>query len=265
MSLRPPSNRRERSIVYGRFDSGKSHAWLSIAEWIHNTGSTARMYVADTDNSWEAMRPSDGHLDEIIQVTDLDVTDYRPWLEWVAKTKTVINREDWVVVDMIDDTYGAAQTFYWDSMAPDDLLADIYLRNQQNINSKGSEGESMAGAHGGNWGVIYKYYFAFITPIVNMKCNVLCCARAKEVSKEDKPEIVNSYPVGWRPAGPGAFDKDLAHSFLTVIFAAKTPRGWIYTTIREKGPVGETRGLLKGEIVDDYVQTYLFGIAGWRP
>jgi hypothetical protein len=263
--LHPPNNRRERTLIYGRFDSGKSHAWMSIAHWIRDTNSTARIHVGDTDNSWEAMRPADGSLDNIVLVTDLDINDYRVWTQWAKKLRSEVSRDDWVVVDMIDDTYQAAQNYYWDQMAPDDLLADIYLRNQQNIEGM-SGGESMAGPHGGNWGVIYKYYYSFITPVVNMKCNVLCCARAREIRKEDVQALKDEYKVGWRPAGPGALDKDLSHLFLTVLYAGKSvEKGWVYTTIREKGPVGEKREYFKGGKVDDYVTTYLMGVAGWRP
>jgi hypothetical protein len=61
---------------------------MSIAHWIRDTNSKAKVYVGDTDNSWEAMRPSDGSLDDIVLVTDLDVNDYRTWTQWAKKLRS---------------------------------------------------------------------------------------------------------------------------------------------------------------------------------
>jgi hypothetical protein len=86
------------------------------------------------------------------------------------------------------------------------------------------------------------------------------------VGKDDVQQLRDEYKVGWRPAGPGALDKDLSHLFLSVLYAGKSvEKGWVYTTIREKGPVGEKREYFKGEKVDDFVSTYLFKVGGWRP
>jgi hypothetical protein len=124
-----------------------------------------------------------------------------------------------------------------------------------------SKGE-ISGAHGENWGIINKYYNAFFQTIINMPCHVLCVAPASELREDDKPETKAQFKVGWKPQG----QKDLPHGFHTVLFAAETPQGWVYTTVRERGPIGrEGRKYLKGEKVEDFVMTYLVGVAGWKP
>ena len=260
--LHAPHPRRERPLIYGRFNSGKSSCWLSVADWSERTDADITIHLGDTDHAWDAMRPIDGSLDRIVQVTDLDINDYRPWLDWTKKTRENVRPEDWVVVDMIDKAWTAAQGHYWAQMTGDDVLAEVYLRNQQALASKGREGEYMAGDHGANWGIINKFYNAFFQAVINMPCHVMCIAPATEVRENEKPEIRNQFKVGWKPVG----QKDLPHGFHTVLFAAEATEGkWIYTTIRERGPIGQKRQMLKGEEVVGFVETYLFGVAGWRP
>lgn len=260
--LHAPSSRRERALIFGRSNAGKSSALLAIAQWRLDTAATFNIYLGDTDHAWDAMRRDE--YDPFVSVADLDINDYRPWLEWVKKVRENIGRDDWVCVDMIDKAWEAAQSHYWQQMSPDDVLADIYLRNQVEVNKgagKGNSDNMMAGSHGANWGIINKFYNAFYQSVINLPCHVLCIAPAAEVRDDEKPEVKNQFKVGWKPKG----QKDLPHGFHTVIFAAETPSKWIYTTVRERGPIGSGRQMLLGEPVEDFVMSYLIPIAGWRP
>jgi len=257
--LRAPGTRRERILLYGRFNSGKSRAWQAIADWRERTGATFQMFVADTDDAWEAQRPSDGRWDDFVHVQHLDVDDYRPWIDWARKTKAECGRDDWVVVDL-HKARDAAEGYYWEQQEGD-LLADVYYRNQQAVESKGKEGELRGGAYGSRWAVIRKYYQAFHQPVINSGSHLLCLAHASEVREYHKAEIRNQYKVGWLPEGR----EDLANSFNSVLFAAQIADGWTLTTVRERGPIDESRLYLKGEKVDDFVLSYLFPVGGWRP
>lgn len=258
--LHNPTHRKERILIYGRSNCGKTSSWLALGDWKHRTNSDFNIHVADTDGVWDIVRPVTGELDDI-QVTRLYTDEYREWLDWVKKTRANVKPNDWVVVDMIGKAWEAAQTYYWSQVGSDDLLADIYLANQRALETKGAEGKYMAGAHGANWGLINRYHAAFFEKVVNMPCNVLCVTSANEVRDDSDPALKNHYKVGWSPAG----QKLMAHGFPTLLFAAQTPREWVYTTIRELGPIGyPKREYLKGESVDDFVMTYLLGTAGWR-
>jgi len=258
MPLRAPSTRREKILLYGRFNSGKSRAWLSIADWREKTGAGFQMWVADTDDAWEAMRPSDGRWDEFVHVTHLDVDDYRPWIDWARKTKAECSRDDWVVVDL-HKARDAAEEYFWVQQG-EDLLADVYLRNQQAVESKGKEGELRGGAYGARWAVIRQYYNAFHSPVMNSGCHVLVLAHADEIREYHPAEIRNTYRVGWVPQGRA----DLANSFNTVLFAAQVADRWTLTTVRERGPIDESRVHLRGEQVDDFVLSYLIPVGGWK-
>jgi hypothetical protein len=260
--MKAPSGRRERVLLYGRSGSGKSSAWLSLASWAEDTDTALTIHLGDTDHAYDAVADIP-EISSHVSCTDLDVNEYPQWLEWAKETRVKVSRDDWVVVDMIDKAWLGAQTHFWYQMSNGDPLADVYLRNQKAIDSKGEDGEYMGGSHGANWGIINKYYGAFFQQVVSMPCHVMCIAPAAQIRDDSKPEEKNQWKIGWKPQG----QKDLPHGFHTVLFAAETAdRGWVYTSIRERGPIGRVgRRMLKGERVEDFVVTYLMGVAGWRP
>lgn len=260
MPLHPPNSRKERLLVYGRSGAGKSSTWLSVANWALDTDADTVIHLGDTDHAWDAMRYED--IEPYISVTDLDINEYPDWLTWTRTVREKVKPSDWVVVDMIDKAWTAAQTHFWYQMSGGDPLGEIYLRNQQAIVTKGEQGEYMGGAHGANWGVINKFYGAFFQAVIAMPCHVLCIAPAAEIRQDSPPAERDQWKIGWKPQG----QKDLPHGFHTILFAAETPRNYIYSTVKERGPIGRpTRPLLKGEEVQDFVTTYLMKIGGWRP
>jgi hypothetical protein len=98
-----------------------------------------------------------------------------------------------------------------------------------------------------------------------MPCHVLLCAGAREVRADTRPSVQAQYKgVGFYPAGPPN-ENELSHNLHTVLYCAETPRGWVYTSIKEMGPINRAkRSMMKGEDVTDFVVTYLVGVAGWR-
>ena len=270
--MRPPTNKLERVLAFGRSNSGKSSIWASIAEWTADTGG-GLVYLGDTDQAWDAMQ-SDNVLEVVVPS---NVGDYVSAVEWARGLKGKVNKEDWVVFDMADRSWVWSQEHYWNAISTDDdmLLGDVYVRDQLARRKadilkaggkwEGDEGESMAGSHGSNWGVIYKYYHGLVNALLNLPCHKLFVAGAREIRTDTKPAIVNQYKgCGFYPAGPPN-ENELAHNFHTVLFCAETPKDWIYTSIRERGPIRQpNRRMLKGEHVEDFVTTYLFGVAGWK-
>ena len=258
--MHPNSNRLERILSYGRSDSGKSSMWVSIASWLADTETGNRVWLGDTDNAWDAMG-----YDEIESVVKPSrVTDYISALRWAKSLR--VDRNDWVCLDLADKAWPWAQEHYFSQYMPDDdlSLGDIYLRNQLAMERK-EGGEGMAGAHGGNWGVIYKYYHGLVNILLNQPCHVLFIAAARELRADTKAAIVAQYKnVGFYPAGPPN-ENELAHSFHTVLYCAETPINWLYTTIKERGPINKpSRRMLKAEPVSDFVATYLFKVAEWQ-
>lgn len=256
MTLHAPHARRERILAYGRSNSGKSSMWLNLAQWREDTGAEWDIYVADTDAAWDAMRPEDGSYDPFVHVTQLDVEDYRPWVTWAQDTKKAVNPDDWVVVD-VHRAWEASEIHYF---GPLDILAEMAEKHRQ-FTQGDKAGESMGGAYGGRWAARRRWYNAFHVPVVTAPCNVLCVAHADEIREYHSAEVRAQYKVGWKPDG----SDDLPNMFHTLLFCAEIPDGWVYTTVREKGPVGDgRRKMLKGAEVEGFVESYLMPVGGWR-
>lgn len=258
MTLHAPTHRREKILAYGQFNSGKSSMTLSLAQWRADTGADWHIHLADTEGAWEAM--DNGLYGDFVHVTPLDVEDYAPWITWVRDTKKNAGPDDWVIVD-VHRAWDASEVHYF---GPLNILAQIHEANQKSIETAGKEGKPMGGAYGSKWGVRRRWYEAFHLPLTSMPCHTIAMAHADELREYHNQDVRDTYKVGWKPEGPD----DLPNLFHTVLFCAQAGGEWVYTTVREKGPVGRTRKLLKGAVVDregGFVQGYLLGVAGWRP
>src|SRR5215469_2323790 len=167
--MRPPTGKLEKVLVFGRSNSGKSSVWSAIAEWTADTGG-GKIYLGDTDQAWDAMQ-SDNVLEVVVPTY---ISDYMSAVEWARGLRKEVEKEDWVVFDMADRSWVWSQEHYWNAVSDTDdmLLGDVYARDQLARKKaevlkaggkwEGDEGESMAGSHGSNWGVIYKYYHGLI-------------------------------------------------------------------------------------------------------
>jgi len=250
------SSRRERILGYGRSNSGKSSMWSSLASWIADTNTDSHLYVGDTDNAWDAI--CYGDIEAVVSA--VHITEYIEALQWARICREQVKKEDWVVFDLADKAWAWSQEHYFSTVMGNDdlLLGDVYVKAQQ-------QPGSMAGDHGSNWGIIYKYYHGLVNMVLNMPCHVLFVAAAREIRSDTKPAIVAQYKnVGFYPAGPPN-ENELAHNFHSVLYCAETNRSWIYTSIKERGPIGrEGRRMLKGAEVVDFVSSYLVPVAGWR-
>ncbi|MEM0135501.1 MAG: hypothetical protein QXU18_09830, partial [Thermoplasmatales archaeon] len=51
MPLHNPNELTERIELFGYPGTSKSYSWLTIAKWAQKTGSRAKFYCIDTDNS----------------------------------------------------------------------------------------------------------------------------------------------------------------------------------------------------------------------
>lgn len=263
MTLHPTTPRRERILAFGPSNSGRSSTWLNIAQMAAQFETDTHLYVGGTDRAWDAMRYDE--IEPYVSYEDLDRNDFMPWIDWAKNVKAKVRPDDWVVVDMADVAWDAAQEHVLPQVTNtgSDMLADIYLANLKAIESKGGEGEFMGGAHGQRWDIIKRYYFAFMQTATNCPCHLLFVCDAKEIRVDMIHADVKKaqWKVGWMPRGQA----DLPKQFHTWLFCAETGNGWVYTTIRDKVPLGrEPRVLLKGaKVTNGLVLDYLLPIAGW--
>lgn len=264
MSLHPTSPRRERILAFGSPNSGRSSTWLNIADWNAKTLASSHVYLGSTDRAWDAMQYPE--IEPYVSVTDLDRTDFMPWIDWAKLIKSKVTRDDWVVVDMADVAWEAAQAHAFGLMTGGDMLSDIVLRDfleKEKAKEERNSKEMMSGPHGSKWDVTKRYYFDFMQRVTNLPCHLLLVCDAKEIRKDTVEYEIKAatWKVGWMPKGQA----DLPKQFHTWLYCAETPRGWVYTSIRDKVALGQTpRELLKGHIVNSgLVMDYLIPVVGW--
>lgn len=268
MSLHIDSPRRERILLYGQEGSGKSHAWVSVAEWIKKTKSSAKVHVIDTDAAWDALRPEDGRLDDVVvayPITEWD--DY----DVVKKIRENATPDDWYVLDVVTSLWTDAQEGFFQKAFGEEL--DAFFMAAQ------IAGESPGGEWGSNWVQIRRMYQRVMGSLQRYPGNVIACAYAGEVKTpgkkrdgssmprtpfHDTPEIEEKYGrYGWKPLG-GSSKENIGHNFHTVVFMAETSKGWRMSVTKDRGDRDKVKGELQGVVVTDFVLSYLFK-QGWRP
>lgn len=198
----------------------------------------------------------DGSLDGIVVVEEAwDWPEFKPAMERLTKAKDV-SRDDWLAVDLIDKAWSKAQEGFFEYLTdrPFDEFLGEALKNDVNV----------GGEWGKNWGVINKMYNAFMDYIMRWRGHAIACAPATEVRTPDRSgkggdsEVIRDMfgRLGVRPQG----QKDLPHAFHTVLLMQGDGTKWRMTAAKDR-----ERKMVKGEVVEDFVRSYLMKVAGWKP
>jgi hypothetical protein len=263
--LSAPSNRRERILLYGEANSGKSSAWVSLALWLRKTKSDAKVWLLDSDQAYEAMWCEE--LDGIVECVDIDVNEMEKWPAIMEAIKGRAGKDDWVVVDMIDKLWAGAQSYFWEQEGSG-TLGNVYMRNM--IDS----GFNLGGDWGKNWDAINKLKDDFMWLYLNTKCHKLACTSAGTIYTDSKSGLATRADdekyvrYKFKPRG----HPRIAHEFHTILLAREIPgvrdSEWNLTTVKERGPIGMGKRVeLRGEKVSPaggFVHAYLIKVAGWR-
>lgn len=256
--LRPTNPSRERILGVGAWGSGKSHAWVKIAEWLKSTGSPAKIYGLITD--FTAERVTEGW--DSSNVEAYNVTSWREFVTTGQEIKKKAKRDDWLVADLISDLWPWSED-HW----------SIMKNGGESFTEWGltRTGGQIAGEHGKNWGDINGLYRdAHNKNVLSFPGHVFSCARVKEMRKdkqgnfigEDDDKIVEWFGrYGVKPEG----QKHLAYGYHTVLYFQEAGAGdYRINTIREKSEGTATRKNLVGSQLTDFVTVYLLGVAGWK-
>ena len=104
------NGRAERLLLVGSWGAGKTNAYMTIARWLDQTGSPAQVHIIDCDYK-AALDPS-ASLPNVHIYDELEY--WRNYKDAAVKCKeqAVRGRGDWLVVDMCDRVWNAAQAGY---------------------------------------------------------------------------------------------------------------------------------------------------------
>lgn len=250
------NGRPERLLLCGGPGSGKTSAYMKVAEWLDRTGSPAKMYVIDLDFK-ARLDPSAG-LDNLVIRDDLE--EWRSIKGAAIDCRQAGSREngDWLVVDMMDRLWADAQKFYTNMALGkdlDDLFIDWRKGNVENP-STGRGGNPFEAAYGKDWQAINAMYDTVMYNITRFPGNVLMTSGIQSIGEDEKDaNIIRMFGKwGVRPAG----QKRLGHVAADTLLMQATTKGWTYSQLRGTG-----REEFKNEPVGDFVMDYLCKRAGW--
>ena len=274
--LHTTARAREKILVYGDWGSGKSYARNRLIGALRASGSDAKVFVIDTDDTRD--RALDAYGDGFLEHVEWAyVNAWEDWLEAAERFAAKIGPDDWLVIDRIDLAWAAAQDYYVRRVFGVDS-AEFFLQFAADLEANPrfskdgnriTEGSPLAGAHGQRWDHIKRTYAQFVSnalfPRTTVKertwghpGHVLACAGEKDVNREkDDAQTVSAYGgFGKKPAG----EKNLPSQFHSVLWLSGVPGDWRYSTGRER----EGREYVRGAGMGDFVLTYLVGVAGWE-
>lgn len=260
MTLHTDSRSRERILLMGPWNSGKTYTYCSIAAWARRTGSEAQFYIIDTDNAVDRVGEEFGaefYNNVEIQVT-IDWNVMRTALDsYIEKGK----RDDFLIVDMVDKVWDRVQDHFIEEVWGKN--ADAFMLEYRKTSAGNPLNEE--GGWGINWQVINKLYYRFMNDMIQRwPGHVVCCTPAEQVKMPDQrgkggddADIIRQYgKFGIKPSG----QKKLGHYFHTIIATSESNDGWVITSIKDRG--GRER-LLRFP-VSDFTMDYLVKVAGWE-
>lgn len=262
-TLRSPIRPRERILAFGTAGTGKSTALLEIARLC----PTDQFYVADSEifNYERLLATAFVDVERVGNVHITACTEWPEWVEFVAKTNSVMGRDDWLVVDMMTPLWDAVQGWFIEKVHGTDIdeffmeKRVMQQRARDSAKSKGGEvgkGFSAINGEDGDWQVINKQIFRLYNDMMKCPGHWYWCAEQDKIGKDDDKEVKAAYGAyGVKPKG----QKKLPHVPMTSLWLTKSRVGaWAMTTIKDRGRVE-----VEDEPVRNFAREYLMGIAGW--
>lgn len=258
VGLHRPRAARERILLFGGFGSGKSYAWVKIAEHNYNSKNGSKLYILDTDHTALQQSIAFDGFEEVVKWRD--IFDMKELKKSTVDMTSIATKDDWLVVDLADKPWVYAQDDYTERAFGKDA-EDFFVSWKA---QGGTGGSALASEWGSNWQVINKIYNAWITDVFRFPGHILFCAASKVVKQpdnqgkggDDRQTLDTFGKFGFKPAGQG----NLGFQMMTVLAMANKGGSddYIFTTVKDLH-----REKKMGAPIKDFVTDYLIPIAGW--
>lgn len=242
---------RERILVYGQPGSGKTYAWLQIAQ----VYPKQRFFVIDTDDSVARMLDT-----EFTQLKNVEVYGCQDWISCckaLDTIKTKITGNDWLIIDLLDSTWSMVQNYFVSEIFKKDA-GDYFLQMRKEMKVGSSSLSVLKGWT--DWVTINRMYEDFINlACYQLPCNVFFCCKASKLNAEDDTETQDTYSsYGLQPSG----EKKNSYRVHTVLLLTHDKHGYYLTTIKDRGRLRFENMALTPEA--NFAVKYLQMIAGWE-
>jgi len=223
MPLHAPGPFEERILVYGAQSSGKSSAWMAIADLSLRTRSDAHFYVIDNDNATARViaNPlgSYHHLTENTTVfVPKSIDDYKGITE---QTLNDCTPDDFIVIDMLSNVWEGMPDWWHENVFGEDSWSYWTTTRKEIVQAEASGGghERQFGGTGGvDWQYIGKVYRAWEKQLsIGAPCHIFATSSETEIqARFDKTgEMTAQYQIASNMAPK--VEKGAPHRFHTII------------------------------------------------
>lgn len=244
---------KERILLMGPPGTGKSTAWLKIAQMHQTTGNPAQFWVGDTDMAVDRML--DTEYPTLSNIHLYPLYDWPDYMMFLAEARKHAGPDDWVVVDLLDPAWEAVQSYYIQQVFGEDTDS-FFLEHRKNMKDN-----DRSGALDGwkDWGVINKLYKGFANKLAfSLNCHILCTTKVDKVNTatDSKENRVLFDAFGVKPKG----QKETAHAYHTVLLMTMLkPGDWYINTVKDRG-----RTILSGVQMKNFATEYLVKVGNWK-
>ncbi len=251
---------KQRTLLMGGPGSGKTRAYLTIADLLQKSGSDAQMYVIDTDYAVEYMRQVG--FPHLTNVHVAEVGEWDEYMEAVNNWQSKIEEGDWMVCDLLNYAWEQAQTDYVQrqyGMTLDEFFSDRKKKAKGKSSDEGMEGSEWQIIKGKYQGFANRFFFRH-------RGHVLACTGVKTLQRTggwaDTPATLSTFGhIGSKPEG----EKRTGHHPHTVLYMKRTKVGrWEFDTAKDR----ERAMLTDVDLGDEespgsFAKSYLMGVAKW--
>lgn len=269
--LAPSVGRRERILTFGGPGTSKSYVWQRI---LSATPDTVAFHVIDTDGAWEPAAASPEFSPYAHRVTHHEPFEWPEYAEAMKdslksmrasstrRDNGMMRSDDWLVIDLGDKAWSAAQDYYADRKYEGDSDSVGFLEAM--VDGEIGDEDAMA-----KWGIINKLYAPFAEALIRCPGNVYICTSQKEMKKDKSGNYFRESRENVRTFGPGGFkpagQKNLPHDLNTVLHFQGTQKGKrTFTRIKDRNRE-DAWGDELTRSNEDFVKSFLMGVCGWVP
>jgi hypothetical protein len=255
-------NTRERILLFGGANAGKTTAVLQIARVIQDDG--AHMYLLDTEDG--SARLLEQEFSDLRNIEVHRVYDWPTYQEAADAVMSKAKAGDWIAVDLLSMAWDAVQRYFVSEVFGKNR-GDYFLhirREMQKIveAQKSKNGKVNMRVLDGwrDWGVINAMYKDFVNPLLyQTPAHLVACSSVSVLSEDEDGDVRRMFSAGYRPAG----QKDLPHQFDTIIFIEPPHdperKRRLATTYKDRG-----RQPFTDQLLVNFPLQYLMQRAGWR-
>lgn len=251
-----PMRSREKILVFGGAGAGKSHAACTIANGV----VTNKVHVVEFgDVSYDRLLETQWkELGDRGTVEVVTTWEWEEVIEEVSRIVGVMDRDDWLVVDLFGDTWQACQDWFTRSVF-DVESAEYFLQVRKEMEG----GKANLSAFDGwvDWSVINAQYGRLKKLVLRARGHVLCTAGVDKVQtgdagREDRAIFGGSL----KPRG----QKAIAHWFNSVVRLERKQGNWVGTSVKDRGRETGNEAWNMQEW-GDMMKDYLVRVQGWKP